>query len=196
MGRSQISENQALDGDFASEAELTTVSGHLHHRIKGRYVTDDPPSNLDLLVWQSFSDEWGFFSASAIITGLPYYYYDSDENEESTNSTSWINRFTLTVSGIEPGKHRIAWYYEYRLNKAGKDLYVRVYLNDDTANPIHDVYLSMIQTTNYVSTSGFYHETLSSGTYHIDMDWSISSAQGGTTAYMRRVRLEFWRVGD
>lgn len=192
MGRSQLSENQALDLDFASEAELTTVSGYLHHRIKGRYVSDDEPEHGDLLLWSSLSQEW--FPTDEFVSGLPYYYYDSDENEESTNSTSWINRFTLTVSGIQPGKHRVAWYYEYRLNKAGKNLYVRISLNDDYVNLLHDVSLSMIQTTNYVSSAGFYHETLSSGTYHIDLDWSISSAQGGTTAYLRRVRLEFWRV--
>jgi len=196
MPRSQISENQALDQDFASEFELTTVSGHLHNRIKGRYVTDDPPSNHDLLVWQSFSNEWGYFSASDIITGLPYYYYDTDPTEMSTNSTTPIRRFELTVSGIEPGQHRIAWYYEYRINKTGKTLYVQIYEESNPSTLFHDVSLSMIQTNNYISAGGFYHTTLASGSYDIHVDWWVDSALGGTTAYLRRVRLEFWRVSD
>ena len=196
MPRSQISENQALDGDFASEAELTTVSGHLHNRIKGRYLTDDSPENYNLLVWSAANDEWEYFDGNDLITGLPYYYYDTDPYEESTNSTSWLTRFELTVSGIQPGQHRIAWYYEYRINKTGKTLSVKIYEDADPAELFHDVELSMIQTSNYISSGGFFHTTLVSGTYNIHVGWKIDSALGGTTAYLRRVRLEFWRVSD
>ena len=193
MARSKLSENQAVDIDFASEFELTTVSGHLHHRIKGRYVSDVAPEDRQALVWSTVSEEWYPINVADGF-GVGYYYFLGDENEESTNSISWVNRLTLTVSGTDPGEYRLGWYYEYRLNKAGKTLSVSISLNDDYDNLLHDVNLSMIQTTNYVSSAGFYHETLSSGTYHIDINWKISSAQGGTTAYLRRVRLEFWRV--
>lgn len=170
---------------------VTTTSGYLHDHIKGVYVDDVYPSDENILVYSSDSDMW---IPSDFGLGVGEYHFDGDEAELATNSTSWINRLTLTASGVDSGEYRLGWYYEYRLNKAGKTLYVRIALNDDHVNLMHDVSLSMIQTTNYVSSAGFYHETLSSGTYHIDVDWKISSATGGTVAYLRRVRLEFWRV--
>ena len=173
--------------------EITTTSGYLHDHLKGRYIADLAPENRQALIWSEINQEWYPYNVADGF-GVGFYYFISDEDEASTNSTSWINRLTLTVSGTDPGEYRFGWYYEYRLNKAGKTLDVRISLNDDYDNLLHDVNLSMIQTTNYVSSAGFYHETLSSGTYHVDVDWQIDSAQGGTTAYLRRVRIEFWRV--
>jgi len=193
MARSRLSEDQTVDQDFASEAELTTVSGILHHHLKGRYIADLAPEDKQALIWSEINQEWYPYNVADGF-GVGFYYFNSDEDEASTNSTDWVNRLSLTVSGTDPGEYRFGWYYEYRLNKAGKTLSVRISLNDDYDNLLHDVDLSMIQTTNYVSSAGFYHETLSSGTYHIDVDWEIDSAQGGTTAYLRHVRLEFWRV--
>lgn len=173
--------------------EITTTSGYLHDHLKGRYISDIVPEEGMAYVWSTTSNWWYPINVADGF-GVGYYYHIDDETEESTNSTSWVDRLILTVSGTEPGEYRLGWYYEYRLNKAGKTLYVRISLDDDYDNLMHDVSLSMIQTTNYVSSAGFYHATLSSGTYHIDVDWKIDSAQGGTTGYLRRVRLEFWRV--
>ena len=172
---------------------VTTTSGYLHDHLKGRYISDVAPEDAQALVWSTVSNWWYPINVADGF-GVGFYYFTSDETEASTNSTSWTNRLTLTVSGTDPGEYRFGWYYEYKLNKAGKTLDVRISLNDDYINLLHDVNLSMIQTNNYVSSAGFYHETLSSGTYHIDVDWKIDSALGGTTAYLRRVRLEFWRV--
>lgn len=207
MGRSKLSEDQAVDQDFASEVELattsgvlrdytTTVSGYLHNHLKGRYISDTIPGEDYAYLYSAVEEAWYPIYLGDFIDsyGVGFYYSIADENEESMNSTSWINRLTLTASGVQAGKYRLGWYYEFRVSKTGKDLFVRISLNDDLDNLLHDVDLSMIQTTNYVSSAGFYHETLVSGTYHIDLDWSISSAQGGTVAYLRRVRLEFWRV--
>jgi hypothetical protein len=175
---------------------VTTTSGYLHDHLKGRYISDDIPGEDYVYIYSTAQEEWYPYPLGDFINnyGVGFYYSEADETEMSTNSTSWTNRLTLTASGVEAGKYRLGWYYEYRLNKAGKTLSVRISLNDDHVNLLHDVNLSMIQTTNYVSSSGFYHDTLVSGTYHIDLDWMIDSAQGGTTAYLRRVRLEFWRV--
>ena len=176
--------------------EITTTSGYLHNHLKGRYISDDIPADDYAYLYSAVEEEWHPIYLGDFIDsyGVGFYYSTADEDEESMNSTSWINRLTLTASGVQAGKYRLGWYYEYRVNKAGKDLLVRISLNDDLVNLLHDVDLSMIQTTNYVSSAGFYHETLISGTYHIDLDWRLNSAQGGTAAYLRRVRLEFWRV--
>jgi hypothetical protein len=121
--------------------------------------------------------------------------YEAVEYEEQTTSTDWINRMELTVSGIPEGPYRLAWYWEWRISKTGKTHSVRIVLDDDTVNLLAETDADMIRTTNWLSAAGFYHTTLSGGVHHMDMDWKIDSAQGGTTGYLRKTRLEFWRTG-
>ena len=125
-----------------------------------------------------------------------YYNYEAIESESSTTSTTFINRMTLTASGIEDGRYRLAWYWEWRISKTGKAHEVRIVLNDNLVNLLADVSADMIKTTNWLSGAGFYHTTLSGGVHHMDMDWRIDSALGGTTGYIRKTRLEFWRIPE
>jgi hypothetical protein len=236
MPRSWLSENQALDHDFASEDELTTASGvlrdytttvsgflwsehlahisiaeihfpwvdvydlvtttsgYLHNHIKGRYVSDMAPADTQAMIWSEFNQEWYPYNVADGF-GVGYYHFSSHEAEASTNSETSQYFMSLTASGVEPGVYRLGWYYEYRLNKAGKILYVQISLDDNFVDFLHNVSLSMIQTTNYESRSGFYEVTFSGiADHHIDIYWNIDTATGGTMAYLRRVRLEFWRV--
>ena len=142
--------------------------------------------------------DFAITTISGILEGQfsPSYNYESLDEEESTTSEDWINRMTLTVSGIDPGQYRLAWYWEWRISRTNRTHSVRITVNDDHVNLLAAVDASMIQTTNWLSTAGFYHTTLSGEVYNIDMDWMIDNNTGGTTGYIRRTRLEFWKVGD
>ena len=136
-------------------------------------------------------------SVATAISGAfaPYHEYAAIEGASSTTSTDWINRMTLTASGIPEGEYRIAWYWEWRITKTGKTHQTRVVLDDDLVNLLGEVDADMVRTTNWISAAGFYWVTLSGGVHHVDMDWKIDSSLGGTTGYIRRTRLEFWRTG-
>jgi hypothetical protein len=121
--------------------------------------------------------------------------YESIEYEESTTSTDWVPRMSLTVSGLPVGPYRLAWYWEWRISKTGKTHSVRIILDDDTVNLLAETDADMIKTTNWLSAAGFYHTTLSGGVHHMDMEWKIDTAAGGTAGYLRKTRLEFWRTG-
>ena len=224
MARSKFSNTQALDEDYAFQHELDNASGTLNTKIDTTSGTlqvqhDTHLVSDDHLIYVPRDGTRGFTSTVSgvypiedyhlatkfymddTITTLSgelalYYDYESVEGEASTTAESWITRMTLLASGVAQGRYRLAWYWEWRMSKTGRTHSVRIVLNDDTVNLLADVNQDMIKTTNWASQSGFYHTTLSGGTYHIDMDWMIDSAIGGTTGYIRRTRLEFWRIPE
>ncbi|MCK4977286.1 MAG: hypothetical protein KAS36_10190 [Anaerolineales bacterium] len=223
MGRSQISENQAIDQDFASEEEMATtsgvlrayttaVSGTLQAQHDTHLISDDhliyvprdgtrgftsTVSGVDPIEDYELATKFYIDSVATAISGAfaPYHEYSAIEGQASTTSTDWINRMTLTASGIPEGEYRIAWYWEWRITKTGKTHQTRVVLDDDLVNLLGEVDADMVRTTNWISAAGFYWVTLSGGVHHVDMDWKIDSSLGGTTGYIRRTRLEFWRTG-
>ena len=224
MARSKFSNTQALDEDYAFQHELDNVSGTLNTKIDTTSGTlqDQHDTHLvsdDHLIYVPRDGTRGFTSTVSGVYPIEdyelatkffideqittvsgeltlYYNYEAIESEASTTSTDWINRMTLTASGIEEGRYRLAWYWEWRISKTGKAHEVRLVLDDDLGNLLADVTANMIQTTNWLSAAGFYHTTLSGGVHHMDMDWRIDNNLGGTTGYIRKTRLEFWRIPE
>jgi hypothetical protein len=262
MARSQFSNTQALDADYAFQHELDTASGILNAKIDTTSGTlqvqhDNHTDDLTIhFTWQDVEDEVGTASGTlqtqidyysdhgnliglgdddhqyyvprdgtrgftstvsgvypiedyhlatkfyadelvATISGIfePYHGYSAIESEASTTSTDWINRMSVTASGLPYGEYRLAWYWEWRISKTGKTHQTRIVLDDDLVNLLAEVDADMVRTTNWLSASGFHWTTLSGGTHHVDMDWKIDSDLGGTTGYIRKTRLEFWRTG-
>jgi hypothetical protein len=154
----------------------------------------DTPDDHDVIVWDADAQEWYYTDVLNVLTGLPHYFYTQDQPEWATNSTEWTTRLSLTASGVESGKYRIAWYYEYRISRTTQILFTRVTLDDNYENLVHSIASAMIHTDNYFSSAGYYHEVLASGTHHVDLDARLESALGGTVGYIRSARLEFWRV--
>jgi hypothetical protein len=103
MARSRLSEDQTVDQDFASEAELTTVSGFLHHRIKGRYISDEMPADGEVLIYSTATEEW----YPATISGGELYSHSDLQDLNADDHWLYVPRdgsrgFTSTVSGIDP----------------------------------------------------------------------------------------------
>lgn len=113
----------------------------------------------------------------------------SSDVESATTSTSWMHKINMTTASLPAGTYRIGWNAEVRSNSTSSRAQLRVQIDDTVtiANPEQEPQ----DTNNYMPTSGFYYYT-GSGVLSIDMDYSSTSASA--TTYIRRARLEIWRV--
>jgi hypothetical protein len=115
----------------------------------------------------------------------------SSDGESNTTSASYQDKLNLTVSGLAAGTYRVGWYAEIRSNSTNTDVLFRV--QQDNTTDLALVNIEAQDATSYFPTGGFVMITLAaSTTYSFDMDYCSETA--GTTAYIRRARLEFWRV--
>jgi hypothetical protein len=117
---------------------------------------------------------------------------ESSESESSTTSTSWQNMLDMDTPSLPSGLYRIGWYAEVRHSSTSGSVRARVELDGDSVTP----YLGYIEiepqdTDNWYTFSGFGYLTLD-GTHDIDMDYSRVGASG--TSYIRKARLEIWRI--
>jgi parallel beta-helix repeat protein len=113
----------------------------------------------------------------------------SSETESSTTSQTYQEKLSLATPSLPAGTYRIGWYCELRSDIAGKRSQVRVQVDNTT-----DLcYVTKDPgTSEKYSFCGFKYESLSAATHTIDMDYS--AAESRMTAYIRRARLEIWRV--
>jgi len=120
------------------------------------------------------------------------FHFNTSLGESSTNSTSWVNKMTLTVSGIPNGNYRIAWAFSWRHSKTNTDFYSRIQIDD--TNEIFYYVASPYVDVNYWNpvSSFYYYDVLTSGTHYIDLDYSSSST--GSTSYIKEAKIEFWRI--
>jgi hypothetical protein len=119
------------------------------------------------------------------------YQYASSDGESSTTSNSSVQKLRLTTASLTAGhKYRIGFYFEWRLDNTNNDYSAQVEINDTTK--IMVLRAEPADTTSYHCIGGFYEHTAgSSGSINIDLDyWAWSTG----TAYIRRARLEIWRV--
>lgn len=116
-------------------------------------------------------------------------YYAEDEVTSSTTSTSWTEKITLSQS-LEASDYLIFWYYEWQYSQKNKYFRCRVQIDDTTT--ISEQYESPANTSNWSPVSGTKRVSLAVGSHTIDIDYC--SSKSGKTAYIRRVRIELWRV--
>ncbi len=77
MARSRLRENQVIDVDFLSEAEMTTISGSLQANIDAK-----PDTLLDLIDTSAFYDDGKYLRST-------------------TSGAEWTSEFVATVSGAD-----------------------------------------------------------------------------------------------
>jgi len=113
---------------------------------------------------------------------------DIAEGQDSTTSTDWQQKLRLTITDIPDGTYVVQWYCELRHsnNVANERAEMRVEVNDMT-----EIGYSMWPYNIFEDAGGFAVNTLSAGSYTIDLDFR---QQNGGTAYIRRARLLLWRI--
>jgi hypothetical protein len=113
----------------------------------------------------------------------------SSEAESSTTATTYQQKLRLNTPDLPDGTYRIGWFYEYRSNTVTRQFYGRVQINDTLTTSL--IISEPKDAINYISESGMYYY-VGSGITTIDLDYRISD--NADLAFIRRARLEIWRV--
>jgi hypothetical protein len=97
-----------------------------------------------------------------------------------------------TGSGIEPGEYRVGWTFEWRQDRLNYDFSARIQIDD-----VIDIYdftnSPYVDVSYYASETGFFYQTaISGGTHYIDLDFATTDIKAAS--FIRKARLEFWRV--
>lgn len=120
-----------------------------------------------------------------------WYAWDGDELETNTNSAyTYITKATLSVTGVPAGYYRVSWYYEWRRNSASNDFMASIVIDGTTILMEHREETQDVNTWH--TNCGFGIVQLSSGNHASVLGYCGDSS--GNTSYIRRARLEFWRV--
>lgn len=119
-----------------------------------------------------------------------WYAWGGDESETNTNSTTPVQKATLSVTGIPSGYYRISWCYEWRRNSGSSDFMARFQIDNTTT--IMEQSQEPQDANSWHLANGFYIANLTAGNHFFDLDYYGESAL--YTNYVRRARIEFWRV--
>ena len=120
-----------------------------------------------------------------------HFTWSSDETTTGTTSTSFQRKTTLTASDLPSGYYRLGWYFEWRINSTNTDILTRVVV--DGSNVVMEHNEEVKDVSSWHTTSGYAITQLSAGGHSLGLDYGVES--NGATSYMRRARLELWRVG-
>jgi hypothetical protein len=161
--------------------ESSNIAGTPHHTIN---FTGGPVSAYDL-----GSGVAGVWVQDP--TFGSWYAWGGEEAETNTNSAyTYVTKATLSVTGIPDGYYRVSWFYEWRRNTASNDFMATVIV-DSTTTLMEQREESQDVNTWHIE-SGFGIVQLSSGNHSVVLGYCGDST--GSTSYIRRARLEFWRV--
>ncbi len=116
----------------------------------------------------------------------------SSDTESSTTDLAFQQKLRMTTSSLPSGTYRVAWYYEWKHTHINHDFTGRVQINDIITIMEHQEESRDAGEDQYHNHGGFYYHT-GSGILNVDIDYSRSNSAGGTS-YIRRARLEIWRV--
>jgi hypothetical protein len=119
----------------------------------------------------------------------------SSEGESSTTNSSYQLKIRLTTGTVLAGTYRIGWSYEWISNTTLIDAGYNV--DVDSGTIIHEVVPAPTRIYvggTYYSISGFEHMALSNASHTIDLNYKANILSNGGTTYIRRARLEIWRV--
>ena len=196
MAHRRLHSSEHQDGGV-DELNVGGLSGVLADRqdaskLQGRDVQDVTPSDLDVLTWSDSNSRW----EPAAPTGGGGTYGSEFQEEESDGESSysgndWVEKVSLSSGSIPAGKYRIGWSFEFSTNSSSMTGYARIQQDDTTELGELDIRVS--PTSGWSMFSGFKYVDLAAGSYTFDIDYS-SSGNGNRISYIRRARLEFWRV--
>lgn len=184
---------------LTGEIQASTVTGTLGYINTG---------NDDCDIWFELSlsspDETALSGVVSSHDGIPYsslteivtdYEYAESLGESSTTDTAWQEKVDLNVSNIPIGNYRIMWSYEWAYSRnrdPGANYGIHL---DWGAVTLTEIEMTPTQT---YGEGGFYgqvgqgYTTLSGGDHKIALNYH--SGIGTATAYVRRSRIEMWRI--
>lgn len=126
------------------------------------------------------------------IFGSEYAYEESLGESSTTNSSSIspTNKLSLSVTGLPAGTYRLGWSYSWSGSSTGADFRAEITQVGVGQIMYHSQEPKDSGTDQYHRVAGFHNLTLSG-----DEDFDLNFwEEGGSTAYIRAVRMEFWRV--
>lgn len=122
------------------------------------------------------------------VTGTFYQYAESDAQSQTT-STIFVEKLTLTTDDLVNGEYRLGYTFEASNNRNGEFVEIRVRLNGEIISLPKAEY-----DNDYLLFGGFVQRNLS-GVTNADIFFRrIGSNSNVRRAFIRRARLEFWRV--
>lgn len=116
----------------------------------------------------------------------------SSEPESSTTSTDYTQKLRLVTSTVPQGKYRIGWQFGWKRGSTDSDFEARVQIDDTTT--LMEMNVETKDSSNWGVEHGFYITQLTAGSYYIDLDYAGETNKANKTSYIRRARIEIWRV--
>ena len=110
-----------------------------------------------------------------------------DDSSTSTQSTSYVTKFTLTTTSLVGGDYAIDWSTDWIPEDTGK---IQI-LMDGTTSLSEHVYKPG-NSGNWVGFSGFDERTLSAATHTFEMQYLSTDA--GLKTHARNARIKLYRV--
>lgn len=171
---------------YADATARTGATGFVSGDV-GKFARQLDNNSIWMLI--STTPDWiDISSGSGNIFGSNFQ-QESSDGESSTTSSTFQQKLRLTTSELPSGVYRIGFYYEWQ--KSGlSDFLSRVQVNDTTN--ISEGFEEAVDagSDQWFVRGGFGYYS-GSGVLNIDLDYAAS---GGDTSYIRRARLEIWRI--
>ena len=129
--------------------------------------------------------------SGSTVFGDQYQYNSSDGVSSHDGDEDYQQKVRLTTGSLPSGTYRIGYSYELAGDSVADEFYARVQIND--TDTIHEsvIHPSEDDPLTYFGFGGFYHASLS-GVLNIDLDYRTGDQLDAV--YIRRARLEIWRV--
>lgn len=129
------------------------------------------------------------------VFGTEYKYAESEE-ESSTILTSWQEKLDMQVVNIPSGSYRIGWSFEWSFSRnrdPGANYGVHIDWGAITLLELEMTPNQIYGEGAFYQLGGFGFANLNAGNHKIALNYHASSSSL-STAYIRRARLEIWRV--
>jgi hypothetical protein len=184
----------ADSGSGVATVTISAASGGIGVSDEGIPLSGGPFTTLDFTGQMVTATNAG---SNVATIDIPYpifgswYGWGGDSSESYTNSTSWVNKVSVSVPTVPIGHYRIGWYFEWRLNNVNYDF--RSQIQVDNTDTVMSMNVEPKDSASYSPVSGFaILEFTSEASHSIDVDYSVEA--GFTSGYIRNVRIEYWRV--
>jgi len=183
----ELRDNQKLIFDSAKNKYMSYDGSELsiNNTVSGVTPTEDYH-----LTTKDYVDSAG----SESIFGSEYDYAES-ESESSTTSSDYQQKLRLTTETLPAGDYRIGWSFEHTSSTDRVDAVFNIEVDDTTSiNELLPATQKKYADGAWYNQSGFKHVSLTNASHTVDLDYKANVDEEAGTTYIRKARLEIWRV--